>query len=78
MLKRLFYVDPFMRVVGVLVCFFIKALDAVAWLTSGVVERWLSYYRAKWIGINLARMDRRKLMIIYTDDIIRLHAVLRF
>lgn len=43
-----------------------------------LVELWLSFYGAEWVGINLAQLDRRKLMIIYTDDIIRLHAVLRY
>lgn len=43
-----------------------------------MVKPRLSFYPAEWVGINLAQLDRRKLMIIYTDDIIRLHAVLRY
>lgn len=43
-----------------------------------MVKPWLSFYTAEWVGINLAQLDRGKLMIIYTDDIIRLHTVLRY
>lgn len=58
--------------------YFIKALVADAGVPSEMVKPWLSFYSAGWVGINLAQLDRGKLMIIYTDDIIRLHAVLRY
>lgn len=74
--STLFY--PFMGVGVVQAQYFIKAMVAVAGVPSEVVKPWLSFYSAEWVGINLAQLDRRKLMIIYTDDIIRLHAVLRY
>ena len=58
--------------------YFIKATAAVAGVPSEMVKPWLSFYGAEWVGINLVQLDRGKLMIIYTDDIIRLHAVLRY
>lgn len=58
--------------------YFIKGMVAVPGVPSEMVKPWLSFYGAEWVGINLAQLDRRKLMIIYTDDIIRLHAVLRY
>lgn len=58
--------------------YFIKAMVAVTGGPSEMVKPWLSFYSAEWVGINLAQLDRGKLMIIYTDDIIRLHAVLRY
>lgn len=58
--------------------YFIKAMVAVVGVPSEMVKPWLPFYSAEWVGINLAQLDRGKLMIIYTDDIIRLHAVLRY
>lgn len=58
--------------------YFIKAMAADAGVPSEMVKPWLAFYTAEWVGINLAQLDRGKLMIIYTDDIIRLHAVLRY
>lgn len=58
--------------------YFIKAVVADAGMPSEMVKPWLPFYSAEWVGINLAQLDRGKLVIIYTDDIIRLHAVLRY
>lgn len=58
--------------------YFIKAMYAASEVPGEMVKPRLSFYSAEWVGINLAQLDRRKLMIIYTDDIIRLHAVLRY
>ena len=69
---------PFMGVGVVQALYFIKAMVAVVGVPSEVVKPRLSFYSAEWVGINLAQLDRRKLMIIYTDDIIALHAVLRY
>lgn len=69
---------PFMGLGVVQAQYFIKAMYAASGVPSEMVKPRLSFYSAEWVGINLAQLDRGKLMIIYTDDIIRLHAVLRY
>lgn len=54
----------------------LNAMVTVAGAPREAVKPRLPFFTAEWVGINLAQLDRRKLMIIYTDDIIRLHAVL--
>lgn len=56
--------------------FFNTALDVGCRWDRGVSRWYAPFPLLRW-GINLRRLDRGKLMIICSDDIIGLHAVLR-